>query len=1439
MCSTVTYRLGCFGSPTTATLYQNQTEQFSANVTNTGNTAVTWSISPAGVGSINSSGLYTAPFTISSQQTVTVTAKSQADGTTQGSATITLYPPIVVSVSPATATLYANQTEQFSASVTNTGNTAVTWSINPTGAGSINSSGLYTAPSPVSAQQTVTVTALSQADGTTQGSATITLYPPVAVSLSPTTATLFPNQTEQFTANVTNTGNTAVTWSVSPAGTGSINSSGLYTAPATISTQQTVTVTATSQADSTAVATAAVTLSPQVSVSVSPQTGMLTAGQTQAFSATVTGASSTAVNWSISPAGVGSIDAAGVYIAPTTITSPQTVTVTATSQSNPAAAASATVSLSLACTPAGFAFERAITIDHTKVSATDQTNFPFLFNTTDPTLATTANGGHVTSSSGYDIAFSTDPDGQNRLNYEMEEYNAATGQVIAWIGIPALSHSQDTTIYMLYGNPAITSQQSNPAAVWDSNFVGVWHLPNGTTLATNDSTSNGNNGVDEGATPTSGVVDGAASFNGSSYINIGNLGTFPAQGSIEFWMQPASLSSYPNPFSTNYNGDNNGIRFEEDSRGDFSVAIGDAPYTFNGYGYMTGTMQPGSWYDVVLTWNTAESTATGYIDGAQIFTTNSNSLWPSSIPDLVIGSGYDNSRDWNGRIDEARISRTARSAGWIATEYNNQRSPATFYTLSGEISGAGALPTGVKLFASQTVQFTVAGACDTNAVWAMTSGAPGTLTASGLYTAPPFIDAPQTVTITGTTLGASTQPYTAAITLTPPVSVSVTPTSAVLSGGGTAQFAATVANSNSSDVTWSVSPAGAGTVSASGFYSAPSTVAAQQTVIVTATSLEDWTKSASATVTLMPPPPSLPVAIALTPTSSTLDGGQSQQFTATVINTSNSGVTWTIDPAGVGSISVSGLYTAPSTVTAQQTVTITATSQADTTKSATAMITLSPAACASNGYGYERTIVVDHTKVPNTDQANFPVLFNTTDPLFATTANGGHVTSASGYDIVFSADPDGLTKLDFELEQYNPATGQVIAWIRVPNLSHTSDTVLYMFYGNPNVTTPQQNPTGAWDSNFLEVLHLDESGGTTAFDSTANANNGTRVSVTSPTPTAAGFIGGAQSFNGTSDYIALPPAVTSGLKTFSVSFWTQTTDQNSNGTYWNEPEFLGDSTPGNSSGDFGVASNSGYLSMWSGLNSPADNSLISNNQISDNNWHLVDAVDDGTTTSLYLDGTFTGKTLASGLDLDSYGWYLGAQHYYSGGAAFFHEGIIDEFHFSNAARSVDWIATEYNNQSSPSTFYALDPENAVEVTPSAVSLYAGQTQQFAATGMCSSSVTWSLSVDAPGNGYCESFNSRLRDEFLNGEIFYTLKEAQVLAERWRVYYNTERPHSSLGYKPPAPAAWQAGNNTGHGKVETAARFHFSTPPTAAEELSHPLRYTNNLSGTKHRAGHPA
>src|SRR5512146_270548 len=77
------------------------------------------------------------------------------------------------------------------------------------------------------------------------------------------------------------------------------------------------------------------------------------------------------------------------------------------------------------------------------------------------------------------------------------------------------------------------------------------------------------------------------------------------------------------------------------------------------------------------------------------------------------------------------------------------------------------------------------------------------------------------------------------------------------------------------------------------------------------------------------------------------------------------------------------------------------------------------------------------------------------------------------------------------------------------------------------------------------------------------------------------------------------------------------------------------------------------------------------------------------------------------------------------------------------------------------------------------------------------------------NGYCESFNGKLRDEFLNGEIFYSLKEAKVVIEQWRMHYNQVRPHSSLGYRTPAPKTILP---KGHGDMENAARFpHPHTP----------------------------
>ncbi len=85
------------------------------------------------------------------------------------------------------------------------------------------------------------------------------------------------------------------------------------------------------------------------------------------------------------------------------------------------------------------------------------------------------------------------------------------------------------------------------------------------------------------------------------------------------------------------------------------------------------------------------------------------------------------------------------------------------------------------------------------------------------------------------------------------------------------------------------------------------------------------------------------------------------------------------------------------------------------------------------------------------------------------------------------------------------------------------------------------------------------------------------------------------------------------------------------------------------------------------------------------------------------------------------------------------------------------------------------------------------------------------------NGYIESFNGKLRDELLNGEIFFTLTEARVLIERWRQEYNTIRPHSSLGYRPPAPETRIPVESSTHGGVRPEREPVGYAPPAGVPE----------------------
>ena len=266
-------------SPTSTTVAVGHTQQFTASVTGTTNTAATWSVAGGtSNGTISATGLYTAPATLPSPSQVTVTATSQADSSKSASATVTVQSGVSVQILPQAVSLQVNGMQQFSATVNGSSNQAVTWSVVGGSAnGTITASGFYTAPATVPNPVQVTVKAASQADTTQSGTATVTVIaatPSVTVTPNPWNVAVF--TTQQFNVTANNLPSSAVTWQVNGTTGGSqqfgfISNSGLYVAPGGVpttsngkggTTTTTVTITAVSQANPSVSGSAIVTIFP-------------------------------------------------------------------------------------------------------------------------------------------------------------------------------------------------------------------------------------------------------------------------------------------------------------------------------------------------------------------------------------------------------------------------------------------------------------------------------------------------------------------------------------------------------------------------------------------------------------------------------------------------------------------------------------------------------------------------------------------------------------------------------------------------------------------------------------------------------------------------------------------------------------------------------------------------------------------------------------------------------------------------------------------------------------------------------------------------------------------------------------------------------------------------------------------------------------------------
>ena len=183
----------------------------------------------------------------------------------------------------------------------------------------------------------------------------------------------------------------------------------------------------------------------------------------------------------------------------------------------------------------GWPYMKEITINKSMVIDTDssdgETNFPVLiYRGADADLAAHA------QASGNDI-YITSSNGITRLSHEIEKYDSSTGELWLWVKVPVLLKSADTVLHMYYGNASCSSQQ-NKTDVWSNGYAGVWHMGDGATLNSADSSSFSNNGTATGVTASLGKISGSATFDGAAghYISV------PESASIDFGGEERSFT---------------------------------------------------------------------------------------------------------------------------------------------------------------------------------------------------------------------------------------------------------------------------------------------------------------------------------------------------------------------------------------------------------------------------------------------------------------------------------------------------------------------------------------------------------------------------------------------------------------------------------------------------------------------------------------------------------------------------------------------------------------------------------------------------------------------------------------------------------------------------------------------------------------------------------
>lgn len=352
-----------------------------------------------------------------------------------------------------------------------------------------------------------------------------------------------------------------------------------------------------------------------------------------------------------------------------------------------------------------------------------------------------------------------------------------------------------------------------------------------------------------------------------------------------------------------------------------------------------------------------------------------------------------------------------------------------------------------------------------------------------------------------------------------------------------------------------------------------------------------------------------------------------------------------------------------------------------------------------------KTIDINHMKVSSTTGiTNFPMVFSVTDLDLRSTGNGGGVGQTDGGDILFTAS-DGSTKLSHEIEKYTPATGELVAWVKIPFLSSTSTTRIYIYYGDDDVAN-QFDTTNVWDTNFKAVWHMEDdpsvacSGVSELCDSTSNARNADSNGAMTSGDLVSGKIGNSIDFDGSNDYFDTSTALSNFI-----------TNTNATMEAWAYPTEVGPTITSSYDGNTIVGDAGGFMGIHQGTISSVNNLWSQNYDGTDDRvgspytgsvWTQIVLVHTGGTLFAYKNGVLVSSTASGNTNSLASNIRIGrafSSNYFG--------GLIDEVRVSNTARTSDWILTQYNNQNDPSSFYSYGGEEVENKTVTSTKVSGG------------------------------------------------------------------------------------------------------------------------------------